>query len=355
MVLLDGLSAIAEEAASQAEKVGEKMQAALSRTCQIGNYAHQGTASMGIALFENSLDVDELLKRADLAMYQAKAAGRNCLCFFDPQMQAVVKARAALEADLRAAILEKQFLLYYQSQVEVPGGLVGAETLLRWRHPERGLVSPAEFIPLAEEAGMILPIGQWVLETACTQLAAWACQSEFAHLTLAVNVSARQFHHPHFVNQVLAALEQSGANPHRLKLELTESLLADDIEDVIAKMSTLKATGVTFALDDFGTGYSSLSYLKRLPLDQLKIDRSFVNDLLADASDDAIVRAIVALGQSLGLVVIAEGVESEAQRDRLASIGCHFYQGYYFGRPLPLKCFEQPLRVAEKNVQTAPL
>ena len=219
--------------------------------------------------------------------------------------------------------------------------MTGAEALVRWQHPRRGLVPPAEFIPLAEETGLILPLGDWVLETACAQLVAWATRPEMAHLTLAVNVSARQFRHPDFVEQVLAVLDHSGANPQKLKLELTESLLLDDVEDIIAKMTALKAHGVGFSLDDFGTGYSSLSYLKRLPLDQLKIDQSFVRDVLTDPDDAAIARTIVALAQSLGLDVIAEGVETEEQRDFLERNGCHAYQGYLFSRPLPLEEFER--------------
>ena len=346
VVMLDGLSAIDAEAANQAELVGKKLLATLNQPFQIANITYQGSACIGIALFENSLAIDELLKRADLAMYQAKSLGRNALCFFDPEMQALVNAHAVLEADLREAVVSEQFALHCQVQVDSSGGLVGAEALLRWQHPRRGFVSPAEFIPLAEETGLILPIGQWVVDSACAQLADWAQQPGLDHLTLSVNVSARQFHHEDFVSQVLAAIECSGAPPHRLKLELTESMLVENIEEVIAKMTVLRAKGVGFSLDDFGTGYSSLSYLKRLPLDQLKIDQSFVSDLLSDSNDGAIVRTIVALGQSLGLAVIAEGVENPAQQDRLASIGCHCYQGYLFGRPLPLDRFEQRLRDA---------
>ncbi len=277
---------------------------------------------------------DEPLKRADLAMYQAKAAGRNAMRFFDPQMQAVVSARAALDAGLRDAVQQEQFFLLYQAQVDRLGRLTGAEALVRWQHPQRGQVPPAEFIPQAEESGLILPLGQWVLEAACTQLAEWARQPTMAHLSLAVNVSTRQFHQADFVARVLAALQLSGANPELLKLELTESLLVTHIDDVIAKMCTLKAHGVGFSLDDFGTGYSSLSYLKLLPLDQLKIDQTFVRDLLTDPNDAVIARTIVALGHSLGLKVIAEGVETAAQRDLLAGLACDAYQGYYFGRPV---------------------
>jgi len=347
VVMLDGLSAVDAEAANQAELVGKKIQAALNQTCQVARSTCQSSASIGIALFDSQLDVSELLKRADLAMYQAKAAGRDTLCFFDPQMQAMVKAHAALKSDLSEAISKEQFVMHYQPQVDSSGALLGVEALLRWQRPGRGLVAPEAFIPLAEESGLILAIGQWVVNTACAQLANWAQRSGFEHLVLSVNVSARQLHHQDFVNQVLAALECCGANPYRLKLELTESMLVEDIEEVISKMTLLRAKGIGFSLDDFGTGYSSLSYLKRLPLDQLKIDQSLVSELLSDASDEAIVRTIVALGQSLGLVVIAEGVENEAQKERLASVGCHCYQGYYFARPLPLDRFERLARAAQ--------
>jgi EAL domain-containing protein (putative c-di-GMP-specific phosphodiesterase class I) len=259
-------------------------------------------------------------------------------------MQAVVTSRAALEADLRCAIANDQFHLYYQTQVLEDGRHTGVEVLVRWIHPERGMVSPGEFIPLAEANGLILEIGHWVLTTACKQLAIWAMQPELAHLTVAVNVSAHQFRLVNFVELVLEALDQTGANPHRLKLELTESLLVENVEDIIAKMITLKHKGVSFSLDDFGTGYSSLSYLKRLPLDQLKIDQSFVRDILTDPNDAAIAKMVIALAESMGLSVIAEGVESTEQCRFLAKLGCHAYQGYLFSRPLPLEEFEALIR-----------
>ena len=297
-------------------------------------------------LRDQSVTVDELMRRADTAMYQAKAAGRNALRFFDPEMQTVVSRRAELEADLRRAVQARQFELYYQPQVDAAGRVVGVEALLRWQHPQRGWVMPGEFISLAEDTGLILPLGQWVLETACAQLTLWAAMPDLAHLTLAVNVSARQFAQADMVAQVLAAVDAAGAPPERLKLELTESLLLDNAEDIIAKMTALRARGVGFSLDDFGTGYSSLSYLKRLPLDELKIDQSFVRDLLTDPNDAAIARTILALGQSLGLGAIAEGVETQGQRDFLAGLGCHHYQGYFFSRPVPIGLFEDYCRKA---------
>jgi EAL domain-containing protein (putative c-di-GMP-specific phosphodiesterase class I) len=255
-------------------------------------------------------------------------------------MQTVVDSRVKLEAALQGAIQNQQFTLYYQAQVSDSEGIVGVEALVRWFDPKRGMVSPAEFIPLAEETGLILPIGAWVLETACQQLAAWAAQPAMAHLSIAVNVSARQFRENNFVSQTLATLERTRANPRRLKLELTESVLIADAEDVILKMNVLKAIGIGFAIDDFGTGYSSLSYLKRLPLERLKIDQGFVRNILMDPDDAAISRAVIAMATSMGLGVIAEGVETEAQRDFLASLGCHNYQGYLFSRPLPVHEFE---------------
>lgn len=342
VVMLGELGENVLESATQATTVGEKILSTLNQSYQLDHQAYHSTASIGVTLFpEQQGSIDVLLKRADLAMYQAKAAGRNTLRFFDPEMQATATIRAALEADLRVAVAQGQFVLYYQAQVVGEGRLTGAEALVRWQHPERGLVSPAEFIPVAEDTGLILHLGHWVLETACNQLALWADQPNLAHLAVAVNVSARQFHHRDFVDQVLALLAKTGASPNLLKLELTESLLVENVEGVIAKMNALKARGVGFALDDFGTGYSSLSYLKRLPLDQLKIDQGFVKDILTDTNDAAIAKMVVALAESLGLTVIAEGVEIEAQRAFLARQGCHAYQGYLFSRPLPLHEFEK--------------
>ena len=332
VVMLQDLSNDPLEAASLAEVVSEKLLAVCSQPYQLAGCTHHSTTSIGIALFVGHKEsIDELMKRADLAMYQAKASGRNSLRFFDPEMQEAIMARVALEADLRQAIEKNEFHVCYQAQVDGDGRIAGVEALLRWQHPKRGLVSPLDFIPLAEDTGLILSVGHWVLETTCRQLAAWAARPEMANLTIAVNVSARQFRHREFTAQVLAILEQTGANPQRLKLELTESLLVDDVEDVIAKMTALRARGVSFVLDDFGTGYSSLSYLKRLPLDQLKIDQSFVQDILCNANDAAIAKMIVSL---------AEGVETEAQRDFLAHQGCRSYQGFLCSRPLPLAEFE---------------
>ena len=342
VVLLEDLSKNLQEAAAQAETVSKKIIATLIQPYQLGSHTQHSTSSIGITLFGGTLReaIAEPLKHAELAMYQAKAAGHNTLRFFEAQMQAAVTARATLEASLREALEKNQFLLHYQAQVTDEGWITGVEALVRWFDPKRGTVSPAEFIGLAEETGLILPLGQWVLESACNQLKLWASQPALAHLSIAVNVSARQFHQRDFVAQVLATLARTGAKPQRLKLELTESLLVSNVEDVIAKMNALKGNAVGFSLDDFGTGYSSLSYLKRLPLDQLKIDISFVRDILIDANDAAIARMVIVLAESLGLAVIAEGVETEAQRAALATLGCHAYQGYLFSKPLPINGFE---------------
>jgi diguanylate cyclase (GGDEF)-like protein/PAS domain S-box-containing protein len=341
VVMLEDLGQRPHEAVRQSRHIGEKILVALNRPYDLDGHEYHNTPSVGITLFlGDHLGIDELMKRADLAMYEAKRMGRNTLRFFDPQMQAVATERASLEKDLREALQKQQLLLFYQPQVDAVGAVIGAEALVRWQHPQRGFVSPAEFIPLAEETGLILPLGLWVLETACAQLAIWAAQPGLERFTVSVNVSARQFGQPNFVDQVLAVLASSGANPQQLKLELTESMLLDNVQEMIAKMSTLKSRGVGFSLDDFGTGYSSLSYLKRLPLDQLKIDQSFVRDLLTDPNDEVIARTIIALASTLGLAVIAEGVETVEQRDALAAQGCHAYQGYLFSRPLPVADFD---------------
>ena len=338
VVMLETLHTDLPDAASQAEIVAEKLLASLNLPFDLGGQQHYSTPSIGITLFgDQRLSVDELLKRADLAMYQAKAAGRNTQRFFDPDMQAAVNARSNLEADLRQGLVRGELCVHYQPVVDHHARLIGVEALVRWRHPERGMVSPGDFIPLAEQTGLILPLGQFVLQTACEQLQRWSGHEATRNLSIAVNVSARQFRQPDFVGGVLQTLANCGANPTKLKLELTESLLLGDIEDTIARMGQLKREGVGFALDDFGTGYSSLSYLKRLPLDQVKIDQSFVRDVLTDPNDAAIVRTILALAESLDLQVVAEGVETTGQLAFLRLHGCEQFQGYLFGRPGPVE------------------
>jgi diguanylate cyclase (GGDEF)-like protein len=342
VVMLEDLSEDSMDAATQAETVGDKILGTFAPDFLLDEGPYRGTASIGITLFGGDMpeNSDQPLKRAELAMFQAKAAGRGLLRFFDARMQAEVSARAALEADLRNAVQQQQLVLYYQPQVVGAGRISGVEALVRWQHPQRGMVSPAEFIPLAEETGLILPVGQWVLDAACSQLAVWEQHPELAHMTIAVNVSARQFQQADFVDTVLATLASTRARPRLLKLELTESMLVGDVEAVIAKMDALKAHGVSFSLDDFGTGYSSLTYLKRLPLAQLKIDQGFVQNIVTDPNDAAIARMVIALAESMGLAVIAEGVELQAQADFLAHLGCHAYQGYLFSKPVAIAEFE---------------
>ncbi len=342
IILLEDIGLKTLEASVIAKTTGEKILQLLGQPYLIDGNTHSITSSIGITLVSDAQEnIDGPLKRADLAMYQAKAAGRNALRFFDPQVQAAMEDRLLLEADLRIAITEQQFVLHYQPQILGTEQLTGAEALLRWQHPKRGMVSPMKFISLAEETGLILKIGRWVLDEACTQLAKWATKPTYSQLTIAVNVSSRQFNQPDFVDQVLATLKATGADPRLLKIELTESLLVSNFQEIIQKMLALKAVGINFSLDDFGTGYSSLAYLKQLPLDQLKIDQSFVKDILTNSNDAVIAKTIIALANSLGLSVIAEGVETEAQRNFLTQHGCPAYQGYLFSPPLPINAFEE--------------
>ena len=346
IIVLEELNENTQLAIAQAQDIGEKVLASLNQPFNLHEFEYYCSASIGISLFrDNEIGMDDLLKHADTAMYQAKTSGRNTLRFFDPDMQAALEARATLEADLRHALSQQQFKLFFQIQVNAANHPIGAEALLRWLHPERGLVSPLQFIPLAEDTGLILPIGQWELETACAQIKAWEANPSACELQLAVNVSARQFHQPDFVEQVRAAIKKAAADPTRLKLELTESVVLDNINDTIVKMHELKQIGVGFSMDDFGTGYSSLSYLTQLPLDQLKIDLSFVHNIGIKPTDAVIVQTIIGMGNSLGMEVVAEGVENEGQRDFLERNGCHVYQGYLFSKPVPIKEFEALIRM----------
>ena len=345
VVLVQGLGASAAQREQAARALGERVLKVLGAPYALaGGYQLRSTPSIGIALFDSTLTtVGDVLKQADMAMYGAKKAGRNTLRFFDPAMQHAVAERAQLEAELREALAQGEFLLMYQPVVNDAGDIVGAEALARWAHPRRGMVSPAIFIPLAEETGLILPLGRWVLRTACALLAAWQRQPALAHLTMAVNVSSRQFRDAGFIDEVVGVLRETGAPARQLKLELTESLLVEDMQSTIATMEALRAHGVGFSLDDFGTGYSSLAYLKRMPLAQLKIDQSFVRDLMQDANDAAIVKTIIALAASLDLQAVAEGVETPEQRDWLVDAGCTQFQGYLFSRPLPVDQLERLL------------
>ena len=341
VVMLVDLSHDEQHAAQVAQHIGEEMLLTLNQPYVLGALPHRSTGSLGATLFgADSRDASELLKQADIAMYQVKAQRGNALCFFDPRMQATISDRVQLEADLRLALERGEFELHYQPQFTLDGRVVGAEGLLRWHHPVRGLVLPGDFIAVAEESELIVPIGAWVLRTACQQLAAWQGDARLGALQLAVNVSARQFRQSDFGQLVAEVIRETGVQSHLLKLELTESLMLDNVDDCIAKMTLLKATGVQFSVDDFGTGYSSLAYLTRLPLDQLKIDQSFVHNLGVRHSDGLIVQTIIGMARSLGLEVIAEGVETREQKELLAQYGCERYQGYLFARPAPVAALQ---------------
>jgi len=347
VLMLENLSQLPIEAAAQTEFVGDKILASLNQPYQLGPHEYHSTPSIGATLFNaHDATIDELLKQADIAMYQAKHAGRNAMRFYDPQMQAKIAARVELEDGLRHALATNQFVLHYQLQSTQQGQVVGAEALIRWQSPERGLISPLVFIPLAEENGMILPIGQWVLESACAQLKAWESNPLACHLQLAIKVSVRQFQQADFVERVCQVIKQAAIKPDKLKLELTENLMLDDIEDTITKMNTLRQLGVHFSMGGFGTGYSSLSSLNKQPIDQLKIDQSFVRDIATDKDDAAMVQTIIAMANNLGLEVIAEGVETKEQRAYLEQQGCFLYQGYLFSKPVPLEEFEALLKQA---------
>lgn len=337
VVVLDKIDVCEEAASQKAAIIAERIRAVLSEPYQLRDHLQHSSPSIGVCLYRGTeQSVDVLLKCADIAMYQAKDAGRNTVRFFDPAMQQAVETHAALEADLRHAVPEQQLHLYYQIQMNSDRRPIGAEALIRWVHPTRGMVSPMQFIPIAEESSLIVDIGDWVLGTACQQLSLWAKHECTRNLTIAVNVSALQFKQPDFVGKIAAVLRTHQIEPARLKLELTESVVLNDVKAVVAKMHELKALGVRLSMDDFGTGYSSLSYLKKLPLDQLKIDMSFVRDMLTDPSDAVMVKTIIDLAHNFRLSVIAEGVETEAQMDSLKDIGCLNYQGYYFSKPVPI-------------------
>ncbi|QOR40839.1 EAL domain-containing protein [Billgrantia diversa] len=342
-ILLKGLSSKPDQARIEAERLAQRILAILKEAYRLGDFRHHGTCSIGVAMVEErgEDDAEELLKRAELAMYQAKRAGRNTIRFFDAEVRAAVAARIVMEADLRTALSEEQFRLVYQPQVDAEQRVIGAEALVRWDHPLQGEISPGEFIPVAESSGLILGLGRLVLSTACYQLAKWEKDASMAHLTLAVNVSTRQFRSVGFVDDLLTIIQETGAPRSRLKLELTETVLIEDLEEAAETITTLSRLGICVSLDDFGTGYSSLAYLKLLPLSQLKIDQSFVRDVLEDPAAAAIARSVVGLGKSLEVEVIAEGVETTAQLEFLSGIGCRLYQGYLFGRPTEVEALER--------------
>ncbi len=342
VIMLEDIGSEEAVAISTADRIAEKVLETTRLPCQLAGFEHHSSLSIGICLFmESELSGDEILRHADAAMYQAKNAGRNTLRFYDPHMQATLELRLTMESQLRQALPNQQLMLYYQIQVDRDHRVLGAEVLLRWLHPQYGITSPDKFIHLAEESGLILPIGDWVLRTACKQLKTWENNPLTQDLGLAVNVSARQFRQPDFVQTVCKTLEETGIKASHLKLELTESLVLDSVTDTIEKMEALKLLGIRFSMDDFGTGYSSLNYLKRLPLNQLKIDQSFVRDIVTDSGDAVIVQTIIGMANNLGLNVIAEGVETSEQRDLLSHYGCLAYQGYLYGKPVPVEEFER--------------
>ena len=345
VILISPVEDTRELAALQAETVARKVLASMAAPFQLADLGYSLSVSVGVVTLSGTVDtVESTLRQADAAMYQAKASGRNTFRFHDPAVQAAWSARAQLESGLRRALQQDEFVLHYQPQLDRSGHVIGAEALVRWRLPNGKLLYPAEFIRAAEESGMIIAIGGWVLRTACAELARWQCVAETAGLSLSVNVSARQFTEPDFVPMLQQIFEHSGVDPSGLKLELTESLVVSDFSTTAHTMATLKRRGLSFSLDDFGTGYSSLAYLRKLPLDQLKIDHSFMRDVLTDQNDASIVRSIIALGDSLGLQVIAEGVETQGQRQFLSDAGCYIYQGYLYQRALSSEHFTQYAR-----------
>ena len=349
LILVEDLADNPEAATDCARELGDRLQASVALPLDLKTLEYPCRVSIGTALFQQRDTVEAVFRHAALALQQAKTSGRNTLCFFETEMQSTQDQRSAMSAELEKALLWQQFRLHFQPQVNTARRVVGVEALLRWQHPLRGLVSPGEFVPLAEQSNLIVPIGQWVLKTACMQLKKWSTDSHCCELQVAVNVSARQFQQENFVAQVEDALRQSGATPMLLKLELTESLVLENIEDVVVKMNQIKQLGVSFSMDDFGTGYSSLSYLAHLPIDQLKIDQSFVQNIPGKSSDETIARTIISMGQGLGMNVIAEGVETEAQRSFLTLHGCHAFQGYLFSRPLPADALEAFVRELGKD------
>jgi diguanylate cyclase (GGDEF)-like protein/PAS domain S-box-containing protein len=343
VVLIDELGSTIDESVMLATYLGNKLHKVLTEPFNLNGLEYHCKVSIGVSLFDGNCSVEELFKQADMALYDAKNRGRNQLCFFDPTMQQLLEQYSNMETDLRNAIARQELKLYYQPQINTSRQIVGVEALLRWQHPRLGLVSPDDFIPLAEETWLILPIGRWVLETACAQIKQWESDPLTSKVKIAVNVSARQFHQLDFVGQVRSVLAESGANPARLKLELTESMMLEDAPVIIAKMQEIRQLNVLFSMDDFGTGYSSLSYLTQLPLNQLKIDKAFVRNMSNSKNDETITRAIVAMGLGLNMNVIAEGVETEAQCGFLEALGCTEYQGYLFSRALPIEELEKYL------------
>ena len=351
VVLLGELSEDEKFASEQALRIAEKVSNELALPYKLNDFVYNCSASIGVTMFCNAgMTIEEVHKRADAAMYQAKDAGRNTVRFFDPQTQAMLEARSELESELRMALERGELHMYFQMQVDHDSNPIGAEALIRWIHPQMGMIFPGQFITMAEESGLILPIGQWVLESVCKQIKLWESNPKARDLQISVNVSAKQFHQADFVSQVSDTIKRTEINPSQLKLELTESMILVDVEDTVKKMKALKKNGVRFSMDDFGTGYSSLSYLTQLPLDQLKVDQSFVRNIGIKSTDAVIVQTIIGMATNLNIESIAEGVETQAQRDFLERAGCNLYQGYLFGKPVPVAKFSDALMEMDSRV-----
>ncbi len=336
VVLLEGLSLKEADAAMESEHFAKRIKNIINQPYLLLGYEHTCSPSIGVALFVgNTYDKETLLKQADIAMYQSKKLGRNRISFYDPMMQEKIEQKTTMEQELRLAITKEELVIFYQPQVNLKGDIVGVEALIRWNHPQKGLIPPNDFIPLAEETGLIIPLGTWVLYAACEQLLTWSKLYTHHALQMSINVGVKQFQEIHFYDTVATVLQQTGVPAHRVKLELTESLIVENIVETIAKIEALRSLGISFSLDDFGTGYSSLSYLKRLPLDELKIDQAFVRDITVDNNDAMIVKTIIEMAHNFDLDVIAEGVEDEEQSKFLLENGCTLFQGYLFGKPMP--------------------
>ena len=354
VIMLENLDQNADHAAIQAKQVGDKVVAILNEPSTLNGYEYYPSCSIGIALFHgDTSQLDTLLTQADTSMYEAKKSGRNTLKFFDPSMQKALEEHVELENALRQALGKEQFKLHYQIQVDKRGRPLGAEALIRWHHPDKGPISPLEFIPLAEESGLIDQIGQWVLESGCRQIKSWENCPFRGQLTISVNVSAFQFIQPNFVETVQKTAERIGINPCKLKLELTESMVLKNVDDAIAKLHQLRTSGFVLSLDDFGTGYSSLSYLRQLPFNEIKIDRSFIERATSNDNDAFMVHIMISMGHKFGMEVIAKGVETQEQRELLESLNCTRYQGYLFGKPLAISELETLLERYRERASSA--
>jgi len=342
-------------AARNVEKVAQTILTEINRPYEIKNHSLYITPSIGITLFPAEDDTPGiLLKQADAAMYRAKEGGKNSIHFFHPAIQEAADSRIQIENELRRALKNEEFELYFQPQIDANNQLIGAEALIRWQHPEIGIVLPGEFIPVAEESGLIIDIGNWVIESACQQLANWSSK-KIDPPQISINISPRQFRQNDFVSNIDQTLSRYNVDPNKLLIELTEGILFNDIDDAVSKMHAIRSLGVRFSLDDFGTGYSSLAYLQKLPLDHIKIDQTFVRALDQNPNNAAIVETIINMGHNLNLKVIAEGVESKGELNVLKRMNCGEFQGYYFYKPLPITQFEALLQPTTRHARNRAL